>query len=68
MERKIFLDLCKKYCMGDKNVFVKCCGKKYNPVAYELTFDPNGNTVHYVYLRSKDEVAVRKFLDEIEEA
>ena len=68
MERSAFLDLCKKYCMGDKSVFVKCRGVKYNPVAYELTFDPSGRAVHYVYLLSDKGNPVRDLLKNIESA
>lgn len=68
MERGAFLDLCKKYCMGDKSVFVKCHGIKYNPVAYELTFDPSGRAVHYVYLLSDKDNPVRDLLKNIENA
>lgn len=66
MERGAFLDLCKKYCMGDESVFVKCRGIKYNPVAYELTFDPKGRAVHYVYLLSGAGDPVRELLGNIE--
>ena len=62
MERGAFLDLCKKYCMGDKSVFVKCRGIKYNPVAY----DPSGRAVHYVYLLSDNGNPVRDLLKNIE--
>ena len=68
MERGAFLDLCKKYCMGDKSVFVKCDGIKYNPVAYELTFAPSGRAVHYVYLLSDKGNPVRELLKNIENA
>lgn len=66
MERGAFLELCKKYCAGDKSVFVKCRGIKYNPVAYELTFDPKGRAVHYVYLLSDKGNPVRDLLKNIE--
>ena len=68
MERGAFLDLCKKYCAGDKSVFVKCDGIKYNPVAYELTFAPSGRAVHYVYLLSDKGNPVRELLKNIENA
>ena len=58
--------LCKKYCMGDEGVFVKCRGVKYNPVAYELTFDTKGRAVHYVYLLSGKGDPVRELLANIE--
>lgn len=51
MERREYLELCRRYAMGDGRVKVAYRGGEYNPIGYRLWYDREGKAKHTAIIR-----------------